>query len=1033
MAENGNGFNLGTAKATILLVAERFAAGAQVVQKSSLDAGKAVDGMAASFDRAKKAARDFDNTSLGKVYQNLKAIRDQLALVSAAAAGLGAVGIKAAQDFAVTRRSIELLTGSAAAANSVFAKTRALTDKFNVPFDDAIKGAQAFIPLAKSSGIAVDELVKSAIRFRAANPAKSFEEIKFSINEALSGDFTSIRDALDLSRTQRDQLKKLFDTQGPTAVLKELNSILEKRGLDDKTLEELGKSGANAFDQIKSEIKETMATAFAPLLKDFVLPTIKSFAEFLRNLRDTNPDLLKFGAGVTAIVAAGAPLLTFLTSAIGLYKAFTIAQAAASAGSTAATAAGALGGVAGGGGGRARDALGRFLPMGSAPADAAAQTAAEAPARSGGFSYVKAGLAAAGGVLVGSAVATGLAKAGVRSGDLGRIADGESALSVLGERLKQILVIVVNAFLDFGGVLAKGVLAIGRVIEQFVNVFRVGGTLVTEIFGTLRKTFGQFIEALGGIVAQIPGQQNAGQQIRNTGLNEQLAGGNDILQAQKDRAALVKELTLGFAPRQEDIDRVDANLKSLKDTVLGGLINILFPVQQAVQDTVQQVEDDWNTVQQIQGDSEEYLQQQRLDIAEATQKFNDDTKALETKRQQDIIELNKRYANEQVQIARERVKAESAALDKLVTDLKKLDTDLGRETEKEGRERQRKNLEMQIKFQRQEVEDAQAHADKLEQIRVDGQKKEQDALENFDFAALFDITEQVKQQTDQANSEYDKQRQERVQALQNERDDLVREYGAEREERLIKFEQDRADRQAAYEAERNKIISDTNEKLSLAQQAHANELTELANKYTQEQQLRQQAWQQELALLMQTEAQRAAILAQTQQQLIDQAYSFMNRRAPTMPSGGSGSTAPRTTPPPVVNTNPSGGAGSTATPRSGGFQDRMSGFAYGGYPDAGVPSVVNEPRPGYTAENIVRGMQSFRLPNGLGLFTPLQGGTKVEPQAAGGAPQVKVEVNLNSPIESGILTLEKAVAMIRQAVQEGTEASLSDFMAQYAR
>jgi hypothetical protein len=986
------GQSLGTATATILMVADKFADGARVVQKTSADAGKSVDGMSAAFGRAKKAASDFDNSKLGKVQEQIKAVRDSLALVSAAAAGVTLFGVKAAQDVNRTRTSIELLTGSVGKADKVFADVRKLTDKFHVPFDEAIKGAQAFLPLANSTGIAVEDLVKSAIRFQAYNPRKSFDDIKFSINEALSGDFVSIKDALDLSRKQRDDLKKAFETQGPQALLEGLNTILEERGFDDKTLEKLGESGANAFEIIKSEIKETMAVAFTPLLKDVVLPTIKAFGNFIRNLRETSPDLLKFAGGVTAIVAAGAPLLAFLASAITAYKTLKTASAGLNLGGT-------LGKVA------------------------------------------KGGLAVAGGIALGTTVATGLANAGVQGGDLQRIRDGESASDILGERIKQLVVILTDAFISIAEGIAKAGVFLFNAIDQLANVFRLGGAIIGEIFGNLRRSVGLVIEGLGKFIDSVAGRFTVeGLKVQNAGLNEQKAGQEQALASAKERDRLVSELTRGFSPKPEDIAAVESTFRDLRSSVLGGLIGMLFPVEQAVQETASSVEDSANDIKKAMGDSEEYLQQQAQDIASTTKQYNEDIKGLETKKQQDIIELNKKFADEQIEIARERVKAETEALADLNNDLRKLNTDLTRETEKEGRDRARKNIEMQIEFQRDEVADAQSHLEKLQKIKVDAAKKEQDFVENFDFASLFDLSEQVVQQTNEANEEYDKQRQERVQALQYEREDLVREFGAQREERLIQYDQDRADRQAQYEQERARIVTESAEKLMLAQQAHANDLTQLQTKFVSEQQLRQQAYAAELQLLMQSEAARAQVIAQAQEALLQQAYSFMNRARPQPQPQNAGSGNGALSPSAVKAYNESiqrqrdrhrqAEQSGTRTP---GVNGNESGRAFGGPVLGGRTYPVNEPRAGFGAEDFVRGTRSIPLPDGEGLFTPTRSG-QIKPNPIGnGTPQLNVTVALNSPIDSGILTMDKAVALIQRAAEEGAQNVLNEWMASYAR
>jgi hypothetical protein len=977
------GQSLGTATATILMVADKFADGARVVQKSSADAGKSVDLLGGALGRAKKAAQDFDNSNLGKIQKEIKGVRDQLALVSAAAAGISFFGINQAREMARVNTQFSVLLGSQKLASQEMEKLKKFADDFHLPQSEILAAGANLLPLMKATGAEIDKLILSSSKLAQLDPAQGLQGAQTALREFLAGDVTSLYRRFELGITKDQYREVVENAKGDTnAMLDGLDALISKTGLTNDALKEMNE--ADPFPVLTDGLKTALAEGFTPLLKTLV-PIVKDFNAWLRNLRENHPEILKIGAALTVAVAAGAPLLTFISAAIAGFKAMKVAAAAVSLGHLA-----------------------------------------------------KGGIAVAGGVALGTAGATALANAGVRTGDLGRIAGGESALDILGERLKQIFVIVIDQLFEFGRVLAKTVVYIQNAITQFVNVFKLGGTLIDELFGNLQLTFAKFVTALGEFIATLPGQAIEGQRIRGSGLQGQLDAGDRIITAQKARDDIVKELVRGFEPKQEDLDAVDANINAMKNTIVGGLIDMLFPMADAVE-KVKPVFDNTtraaNDAAKAIGDSEEYLQQQASDIADATKKYNDEISASELKKQQDIIALNEKFAQEQVEIARNRVKEEAKALEDLNNDLRKLNTDLTRDTEKEGRDRARKNIEMEIEFQREELADAEAHRDKLLQIEEDYRKRQQDAAENFDFAALFDLSEQVVQQTNAANEEYDKQRQERVQALQYEREDLVREYGAQREERLIQYEQDRADRQAQYEQERARIVNESAEKMLLAQQAHSNELTQIANKYANEQALRQQAYANELALLMQTEQQRLQIMAQAQEALLQQAYSFMNRARPGANAGSSGSRNGSLDQAAVDAYNKSIQAQRDRHERAerenkktygvGGYE---SGRAWGGPVLGGRTYPVNEIR----NESYVRGTQTIPLPDGAGFFTPNRSG-EIKPNRSESKPQINVTVQLNAPIDSGILTLDQAIPLIQRAAQEGAEIVLNDWLAQYSR
>src|SRR6185295_6246350 len=98
-------------------------------------------------------------------------VKTKIAGISAVAAGVTALGVKAAQDVKTLTTGIELLTGSQQKAADIMAQTRKLADDFHSPYLDLLSGARAFLPLAKGTGVQIDALLKTAIKFQAYNPA----------------------------------------------------------------------------------------------------------------------------------------------------------------------------------------------------------------------------------------------------------------------------------------------------------------------------------------------------------------------------------------------------------------------------------------------------------------------------------------------------------------------------------------------------------------------------------------------------------------------------------------------------------------------------------------------------------------------------------------------------------------------------------------------------------------------------------------------------------------------------------------------
>lgn len=340
------------------------------------------------------------------------------------------IGFGIANQFQRVDVTIRNLAGSAEAASAVLADMRDISNEFGIPFNDLRQSAAAFLPVARSTGVELNRLVILSQRLLAANPMENVSGAAFALREGLSGDMLSLQERFFLSRAQGAQLREALASGGTEAFLTLLDQMLNEVGATEEALRDLGQSGVNAFDQIKSSVLEAVASGFAPLLQT-IQPVVASIAQFISTLAASNPELLQFITVLGVAALAAGPLQAAITGIAGAFG--SLRQMAASA----------------------------------------------TPLVRGAF----AGVAAAGGVGAGLAVARGLANAGVRTGDLGRIAEGEDPGAILSERLAQILVLVVNALIEF----ARGITTVGahiaNAIDQLINVIELAGTYLQEAFG----------------------------------------------------------------------------------------------------------------------------------------------------------------------------------------------------------------------------------------------------------------------------------------------------------------------------------------------------------------------------------------------------------------------------------------------------------------------------------------------------------------------------------------------------------------------
>ena len=999
-------------------------------------------GIAAGIDRARASIKSFNESPLGKIQKGLEDVKNKIMGVSLAAGALTAFGIKTSQSIKNTETAIRLFTGSAKEAQKVLDKTRELSDKFHIPYTDLLQSARSFLPLAKQTNTEFGTLAKLAIKIQAYAPRKSLDDIRFGLTEALSGDFVSLKDSMDLSRSQRDELKKALEENGPTALIEGLGNILKERGIDDKFLEELGASGAHAFEELGSSFKEMLDSGFRPFLAETLIPLVNKFKEFFDDLRKNHPDILKTGATLTLIVAAAYPLMTVLTSLIGLWKG--IAAAAALAG-------------------------------------LAQKKAGEDGAAAGGMMSGKLGTVAKGGVAIAAGVTLGnwgaqqlandpnfkpnrknIAGVDVSTDDLQRIrakelgGGGENVGDVLGERIKQIIVIFVDQIFHLAHTIAKIDLFIMNAIDQYLNVFKLGGVGLGQAFEDLRKMFGNLMIGLADAMSGL---------FDTTGIREAGKAAVTIADEQhenqrKEAERLTKRLAEGFAVPQSELDRIETNINNMRGTVVGGLADALGLIPKKVDAVAAEIEEAANNINIAPlGDSDEFLKDQAAEITESVKQYNEDILSLENERLLALSEANQQFADDQVKIAQEVVKASKDALEKLIQDREKMNTEFVRDEEKDERERLRKIRDKQIEFQRKEVEDNEAHAVDMAETRRKQMKDEQLALLDFDFRKLFEMSLDNAGSLSKDNTEFAAQREARNKALEFEAADMEQAFKDERDERLIKFNQDLSDRSLAYQQETAQLAQQAVEKQIALQNAHNTELQQINSKHAAELQLRQQAMQQELQLLVMSEQQRNAFLLAEQNKYMNQAVQMagqwgikmsqalqmrgtvqgaagtlqnVGQRIGSTVSGIAGNIGGA-----ISNVlNGAVNAGSTTAPASGATlamgtsraqpttRSEPGGFSlasrpFGGPLAAGQTSLVNDQFRGQM-EWYKTGTQAYALPGGAGILQPLKPG-RIDPGTGskGGDKNITVPITIYGSVDESLIPMIEAAT--RRAVAEALE------------
>jgi len=576
-----------------------------------------------------------------------------------------------------------------------------------------------------STNLSMRDLVVTSQRLRLLNQAEGAEGASFALREMLSGDITSIVERFNISRSVVNSIKA--SAGGDQAeILRLLNEYLDSIGVTEDALRQMGDSGANAFSRLRSSVTEAASTAFTPFLENAVLPAAEGLARFIDNLREGNPLLLQ-SAGVFAVMTAGvAPLLMVLNQAIDAYRTLKMVSMTA-AGST-------------------------LTSLG-----------------------VGAG-ALAGGAIGGVWIAQQLADRGIGDQRL-RSDSGEDPMAVIGDRIKQLIMIWAEAVTQ----LARGLVAAKMMFDNafgiLASVFREGGMIIQMAFLQLQRGL---LNLLGQDTTAISDQIKV--------LNAQIGlERNDI-----------RPQSVGLSEDQNTA--LDTAFQNVRQDFLNGVMNFLWPpIREAAEEGADAIGQGGNTLgDALLNAAKSPKWQDILDaIEENAQKIkqaNDERLIGVGREAEDFSRGRMRaLADEQKQNERlqrqqfDRERQQIAAIEALKTDSAKEEAQL---------------LTKDLKDREREFEE---HNRRLLDIQRQGHFAILDAIADGDGVAAVRAVRNAQEQTRKENEDYalkQKQRdldlQEQRKSLGDQRDERVRDAVQQLNDMRVQFAEQRAEREADF-------------------------------------------------------------------------------------------------------------------------------------------------------------------------------------------------------------------------------------------
>jgi len=253
----------------------------------------------------RRVGQDMSRSFAG-VQSTILSLRRELTLLSAAAGAVTGFGLMSARDLRNYRVQFSQLLGDYGKADRLMVSLTDQANKFGIEVTEVWQLGRALIPVLKDGADQLDTWVKRAALLASTNPLKGTVDAVRAIQEYLAGQTRSLQFLFNVDPNLIQEAQRQYQDVG-----QQLDYILTRLGATEAGALAM----ADAWVAVRNELKLTLATAFTPLLQE-LQPILRNLADFLARLRETNPELLTFGAGLASVAAVGAPLLLFLSSVI---------------------------------------------------------------------------------------------------------------------------------------------------------------------------------------------------------------------------------------------------------------------------------------------------------------------------------------------------------------------------------------------------------------------------------------------------------------------------------------------------------------------------------------------------------------------------------------------------------------------------------------------------------------------------------------------------------------------------------------------
>ncbi len=288
----GIGAELGTARGAIVIDTSQAQSAAQTMRRVGQDIEQSFTGIGGTIQ------------GIGK---QIKSFQRELTVLGAAAGAITGFGLGSARDLRNYRVQFGALLGDYGKAERVMTRLTEQANRFGMEVTEVWQLGRSLIPVLEDGADTLDVWVKRAALLASTNPLKGTTDAVRAIQEYLAGQPRSLQFLFNVDPNLIQEAQRASQDYG-----EQLDYILTRMG----ATEEGALAMADAWVAVRNELKLLVGTAFTPFLQE-LQPILRGVSDFISRLRESDPELLTFGAGLVGAAAAAAPLLIVLGQVIG--------------------------------------------------------------------------------------------------------------------------------------------------------------------------------------------------------------------------------------------------------------------------------------------------------------------------------------------------------------------------------------------------------------------------------------------------------------------------------------------------------------------------------------------------------------------------------------------------------------------------------------------------------------------------------------------------------------------------------------------